>query len=92
MQLAWLLPAPYALTSDELSFQVHCARLDQSADLASHLLATFASKPRACLRASPLVKTHGWGLHHDAQGRVAAVAVESPKYRLLALRYHKSAA
>jgi len=29
----------------------------------------YFSQPRACLRASPLPKSFGWGLHFDADGR-----------------------
>jgi len=38
------------------------------------------SRPQACMRASPLPKTHGWGLHMDGEGRVALLAVGSPGY------------
>ena len=48
--------------------------------------AAFFGKPQACLRASPLVKKHGWGIHHDADGRVAAVAVEGADYAKLKAR------
>ena len=43
----------------------------------------FFAKPQACLRASPLVKQFGWGIHHDAEGRVALLAIESEAYRTL---------
>ena len=38
----------------------------------------------ACMRASPLPKSYGWGLHLDAEGKVALVAMESPEIRRLA--------
>lgn len=38
---------------------------------------------RACLRTSPLAKQHGWGIHADANGRIALIAVESDEYRNL---------
>ncbi len=44
----------------------------------------YFSQPRACLRASPLPKTFGWGLHFDAEGRVTLHAVDSPQYVQLA--------
>jgi hypothetical protein len=79
-QLDLLLASPHALTSDELLFEVHVARnAIAPADLQAER-AAFDAKSKACLRASPLVKTHGWGLHHDADGRVAAVAIEDPAY------------
>ncbi|VWX47015.1 DUF6157 family protein [Novosphingobium sp. 9U] len=82
-QLERLLAAPYTLTSDDLLFAVHAARHEAPEAEHAALRAEFESKPRACLRASPLVKTHGWGLHHDCQGRVAAVAIEDPDYAVL---------
>lgn len=69
----------YALTSDDLLHAAHLAR-GGGKDRA-----TFFAKPQACLRASPLVKQFGWGVHHDGEGRIALVAMESEDYaRLLA--------
>lgn len=84
LQLELLKAQPYALTSDDLLFEIHARRNGiADADRASARAAFFA-RPQACLRASPLVKTHGWGLHHDAQGRIAAYGVETAAYRSLA--------
>lgn len=44
----------------------------------------FFSKPQACLRTSPLAKTYGWGIHFDAEGRVAAFGIETKAYATLA--------
>ena len=43
----------------------------------------YFAEPRACLRASPLPKTHGWGVHFDAEGRITLHAVDSPEYERL---------
>lgn len=43
----------------------------------------YFSRPRACLRASPLAKSFGWGLHFDADGRITLHAVESEEYARL---------
>lgn len=84
MQLSLLLAVPYAMTSDDLLFAVHARRAGiGEADLASGR-AAFFSKPMACLRASPLVKTYGWGVHHDAAGRIAAVPLGGADYAALA--------
>lgn len=78
-QHALLADRPYAMTSDDL---LHAAHLARGGDKDR---ATFFAKPQACLRASPLVKQFGWGIHHDGEGRVALVAMESDDYaRLLA--------
>ncbi len=75
---------PYGLTSDELLFEVHARRHAVPEAARDEARAQFLARPQACLRASPLVKRHGWGLHHDAHGRVAAYGVETDEYRTLA--------
>ncbi|WP_337063278.1 DUF6157 family protein [Kineococcus sp. G2] len=47
------------------------------------MLAEYFAQPRACLRASPLGKTYGWGLHYDDQGRITAHPVDSGEYTRL---------
>lgn len=80
LQLALLREQPYGYTSDDLLFEVHARRNGVSdAERTAERLVFFA-KPRACLRASPLVRSYGWGLHHDAHGRVAAHAFETHAY------------
>jgi len=86
MQLELLQAQPYGLTSDDLLFEVHARRNEVAAADRAAARTAFFSKPQACLRASPLVKKHGWGIHHDAQGRVATVAVESDDYARLRAR------
>lgn len=76
-QFALLSAAPYSLTSDALLLAVEAER--KGAVTAE----AFFAKPQACLRASPLVKKHGYGLHHDAEGQVALVAMESADYAKL---------
>lgn len=44
------------------------------------LLEEYFAQPRACLRASALGKTYGWGLHYDDQGRITAYPVGSDEY------------
>lgn len=78
-QHALLADKPYSLTSDDLLHAAHVARGGEKDR------ETFFAKPQACLRASPLVKQFGWGIHHDGEGRIALVAMESEDYaRLLA--------
>lgn len=40
----------------------------------------FFSKGQACFRASPLTKTHGFGIHFNEVGKMAFVAMESETY------------
>jgi hypothetical protein len=79
---------PYALTQAEVLFAVHAWQRNISAEelAARHdeLWKAFFSKPISCMRTSPLAKTFGWGLHFDAQGKVALIARESARYEELA--------
>lgn len=71
---------PYEFTSDDLLFEAHVARnAIADADRADARVAFFA-KSQACLRASPLGKRWGWGLHHDEEARVALVALGTDEY------------
>ena len=81
LQHALLHDKPHLLTSDEVLFQVHVkwhgvaeAELD-----AAH--AAFFAKGPPCFRASSLTKTHGWGVHFDALGRMALMCMETEAYR-----------
>lgn len=79
VQHALLADNPYAMTSDDLIYAAHVARGGDKDRTG------FFAKPQACLRASPLVKQFGWGIHHDGEGRIALIAMESEDYaRLLA--------
>lgn len=74
LQFSKLYAAPYCMTSDELLFAVE---IERNGDVSAE---EYFAKPKACLRASPLVKKHGFGLHHDSNGRVALVPMESSAY------------
>ena len=73
IQYEMLVDAPYVHTSDDV---VHASQGERRGIDRE----TFFAKGQACLRASPLVKRYGWGLHHDAEGRVALVPVDSAEY------------
>lgn len=73
LQYERLAANPYTFTSDDLQFDIHADRKEIAADDRGSARMEFYSKGQPCLRASPLVKTLGWALHHDSQGRVALV-------------------
>lgn len=83
LQHALLSANPYGMTSDDLLFEVYAQRNGIDEQGKAEARAAFFAKPQACLRASPLVKQFGWGLHHDAEGRVALHGVETGRYREL---------
>lgn len=86
LQHRLLITQPYVFTSDELLFDVHARRNEIADSFLEAERSAFLSRSHACLRASPLVKQFGWGLHHDGAGRVAAYGVETTAYRKLAQR------
>lgn len=75
---------PYALTSDDVVFETHVRRSGIAAADREAERERFFSTGRPCLRSSPLGKRYGWGVHSDADGRVAIYACESDDYRRLA--------
>jgi Family of unknown function (DUF6157) len=87
LQYEMIAEAPYTLTQEDVLFETWLRGSDTGAlDDAerARLRAEFFVKPRACLRASPLPKQYGWGLHFDDEGRVALYSVDSAEYRRLA--------
>jgi hypothetical protein len=88
LQFAMIAGAPYKYTSDDVVFATSAPgrALDAKATKKERSLAreAFFSKGQACMRASPLGKRFGWGVHADAEGRVAIYAVDSKRYQALA--------
>ena len=88
LQFQMIARAPYKYTSDDVVFATSAAgrQLDAKATKKAHSLARseFFARGQACLRASGLGKRFGWGIHADAEGRVALYAVDSKRYQALA--------
>ena len=82
-QYEMLIDHPYQLTSDDVFFMVFAKRNEiEEKNLASER-EKFFSKGQPCFRASPLTKRYGWGVHSDANGKVAIYGAESPEYQKL---------
>lgn len=73
IQYDLLVARPYSLTSDEIVYASNGERRGIPRD-------EFFSTGQACLRASPLTKRYGWGLHFDEYGRVGMYPVGSTEY------------
>jgi len=88
LQYQMIAQAPYKYTSDDVVFATSAPgrQLDAKAARKQRDLARseFFSRGQACLRASGLGKRFGWGVHADAEGRVALYAVDSKQYQALA--------
>ncbi|GLQ54079.1 hypothetical protein GCM10010862_13380 [Devosia nitrariae] len=86
LQYEKLVGAPYAMTSNDLIFAVFSERNGIAEAEKPAARAKFFSKGQPCLRSSPLVKTFGWGVHHDEEGRIALYGLDTPEYRVFAAR------
>ena len=73
--------APYGHSSDEVIFMTHAVKQGIPEDELDEAREQFFSKGQPCLRSSPLGKNYGWGIHSDAEGRVAIYAAGSPDYQ-----------
>lgn len=82
-QFAWITESRYELTSDDVIFARVADRSNIPENDRASQQAAYFQTGRACLRTSPLVKQYGWGIHHDADGRIALIAVESDEYSAL---------
>jgi hypothetical protein len=78
LQFDMIMANPYAYTSDEILVTIYAQR--NGIDSLSQARDTFFSKGQACLRASPLGKRYGWGIHYNAEGKVALYPAGSAEY------------
>lgn len=72
---------PYKFTEQDIQFKTYLIKNNIESNSLDTLREEFFSKPKACFRASPLVKKYGWGIHYDEQGKVAVYAVDSKSYK-----------
>ena len=88
LQHELLTAAPYTLTIEELMRAVSLRREGLTAAEAKRSAAEIDEKlfgkPYPCMRASPLPKTYGFGVHYDEAGKLAIFGAETADYRRLA--------
>jgi Family of unknown function (DUF6157) len=72
-----LVDQPYKYTSDDVLYAVNGKRRGIARK-------DFFAKIPPDFRLSPLTKRYGWGVHIDAEGKVALYAVDTTKYAMLA--------
>jgi len=72
---------PYRFTSDDVLFEVHAQRNQLIKKEYTEARANFFSKGQPCLRASPLAKRYGWGIHHNEESKIALLGVETAEYQ-----------
>lgn len=81
IQFDMIYPHPYQYTSDDVLF--HCFAIKNQLDSTELESARkqFFSKGQPCLRASPLTKRYGWGVHSDKNGKIAIYGCETAEYK-----------
>ena len=83
IQFDMLLDNPYKYTSDDVLFHVYAVKNELKKNELAAARKEFFSKGQACMRASPLTKRYGWGVHSDDKGRIAIYGMETPEYKKL---------
>ena len=78
-----LVKHPYTYTEEDIAFEVYAVLHDIAKASWPIERETFLSKGHPHLRVSPLAKRYGWGIHNNADGKIALIAVESPAYKQL---------
>lgn len=83
LQYELLTGHPYTLSLEDLIFEVHVRHKEIPKADWPEARAQLFSRPHPCMRASMLPKKYGWGVHHDAEGKIALHAMESAEYHRL---------
>lgn len=72
---------PYKYTSDDVIFETFAQKNDIPESEKPEARKQFFLKGQACMRCSPLTKTYGFGVHNNAEGKIALIPVESKEYQ-----------
>jgi len=81
LQYNQIIKNPYRYTSDDIIFECYALKNDIPESEKQEARLQFFSKGQPCLRASPLSKRYGFGTHHNKEGKVALIPVESKEYQ-----------
>ena len=85
LQYEMLDGQPYKYTSDDLIFTLFAIRQQLPNEEWPEKRELFFSKGQPCLRASPLTKRYGWGIHSNEEGKIAIYGADTEEYRQLVL-------
>lgn len=83
IQFDLLYEHPYKYDSDEVLFMCHAIRKGISKNEMAEAREVFFSRGQPCMRASPLTKRYGWGVHSNAEGKIAIYGMETEGYKQL---------
>jgi hypothetical protein len=78
-----LVKHPYTYTEEDIAFEVYAVVHDIPKASRAKEREKFLSKGHPHLRVSALAKRYGWGIHNNAEGKVALIAVRSSEYERL---------
>ena len=81
IQFDMIIKNPYKFTSDDVIFQTFARRNNIASSQQQKAREEFFSKGQPCLRASPLTKRYGWGVHSNKEGRIAIYGCETREYK-----------
>ena len=74
---------PYKFTSDDVIFAAYAEKNKIAPEQFEEARSKYFSKGQACLRASALAKTYGWGVHANEASRIAIYGKGSKEYKKL---------
>jgi hypothetical protein len=74
---------PYKYTEEDIASETYAVLHDIPRAIWPKERQKFLSKGHPHLRVSALPKRYGWGIHNNAKGKIALIAVESPEYKQL---------
>ncbi|MBI1268667.1 MAG: hypothetical protein GC193_14695 [Cryomorphaceae bacterium] len=81
MQFEIISKHPYQFTSDDLLFDVYARKMELLESEYEEARNVFFSKGQPCLRASPLTKRFGFGVHLNKEGKIAIFGRETNEYQ-----------
>lgn len=81
LQFEILNQHPYKFTSDDILFKVYAERNDLTEPELKNAREAYFYKGQPCFRASPLTKSYGWGVHSNAEEKIAAYGIETIEYQ-----------
>jgi hypothetical protein len=81
IQFEMIYDNPYKYTSDDVLFHVFVQKNKIASKSVASEREKFFSKGQACFRSSPLTKRYGWGVHSNAEGKIAIYGADTVEYK-----------
>lgn len=83
LQFELLHENPYRFTSDDVLFHAFAVKNNLGETELEAAREQFFSKGQPCMRASPLPKRYGWGVHCNEEGKIAIFGKGTEEYKNL---------